>query len=618
MRPLMIYDGDCAFCRRWVERWRSRTGDAVAFRPLQRRGFLGRLAVPRKAARRGAQLVDQGKRYEGADAVFRSLARAPRMRLIARIGRWPILRWFARRAYRFIATHRTAAGRVDRLVFGPSTAAPTRRVVRWLFLRALGGVYLIAFTSLRRQVLGLYGSRGIEPIGEWLAHLRAGAGRDAYRLAPSLLWLGSRDRDLVRLCRAGQACSAALMLGVAPRLMTVATWALYLSFVSVGRDFLSFQWDALLLETGLHAALASGRASAQDPSQPSWISAFLMRWLLFRLQFQSGLVKLQSRDPTWRRCTACAYHYETQPLPTRLGWYAFHLPRPVQVISTAAALGIELGAPFLVFAPRRLRKVGFSTMAGLQVLIAASGNYAFFNLLTVVLALWALDDESFERLPRAHRIDRRERMPSAWIRIAARLVHRTFAGLLAATSAVTFIERVSDRPLGKPMARLSRIIDPFRSINSYGLFAVMTTTRPEIVIEGSNDRREWREYLFRYKPSRLEDAPRFVAPHQPRLDWQMWFAALGRPPRWFPVLLARLLEGSPDVLNLLGRNPFSERPPRYVRAVLYEYRMTDLETKKRTGAWWQRKLIGTYFPACTLGEAVADASPARGSPRGGT
>ena len=469
-----------------------------------------------------------------------------------------------------------------------------RRLVRWLFLRAVGVVYLIAFTSLRRQVLGLYGRRGVEPIAPQLRKLRARAGRTAYRVAPSLLWFGSSDRDLVHACEAGQVCSAALMMGVAPPATTVGAWALYLSFVSVSRDFLSFQWDALLLETGAHAALVSA-------GEPSWISAALMRWLLFRLHFQSGLVKVRSHDPTWRNGTAIAYHYETQPLPTPVGWYAFHLPRPLQIASTAATLGIELGAPFLTFGPRRVRKAGFWTLAALQALIAVTGNYAFFNLLTLAITIWALDDESLSGLQRAApaRRPRRRSLPRS-IAILARVAHGALAGFVAAASLTTFVRRFSGRALGRALARVSRAVDPFRSINSYGLFAVMTTARPEVVIEGSDDGRTWREYLFKYKPSRLEDPPRWVAPYQPRLDWQMWFAALGRPPAWFAVLLQRLLEGSPEVLRLLGPNPFPDHPPRFVRALLYQYRMTDIATKRRTGAWWRRELIDTYFPAATL------------------
>jgi predicted DCC family thiol-disulfide oxidoreductase YuxK len=590
VRPLLLYDGDCAFCRRWVERWQARTADAVVYRPSRR-------------ARRAVQLIDSdGKRSQGAEAVFRALSHAPRLRLVAAIGRWPVVRWLAGRAYRFIAAHRTSAARIDRLLFGRSTAAPTRRVVRWLFLRCLGGVYLIAFTSLRAQVLGLYGSRGIEPIAPLLSGLRARAGRDAYHIAPTLLWLGSSDRDLVRFCAAGQLCAAALLLDVAPRATLAALWALYLSFVSVGRDFLSFQWDVLLLETGAHAMLASApMAGRERAGEPPWLGALLMRWLVFRLHFQSGLVKLRSRDRSWRRCTACAYHYRTQPLPTRAGWYASQLPRPIQRLSTAATLAIELGAPPLVFAPRRLRKAALSALTGLQLLIAVTGNYAFFNLLTIALGLWVLDDSSVGRLRRVAGLRARRRRPAKpWLRIPLQVAHTALAALVAIVSAATFTRRASNRPLARAAARLSELVEPVRSINPYGLFAVMTTDRPEIVVEGSDDARAWREYRFRYKPSRPEDPPRWVAPHQPRLDWQMWFAALGAPPAWFTAFVARLLQGSPDVLGLLADNPFPDHPPRYVRALLYDYRMTGRETRRRTGAWWQRRLIGTYFPASSL------------------
>jgi hypothetical protein len=340
--------------------------------------------------------------------------------------------------------------------------------------------------------------------------------------------------------------------------------------------------------------------------QPRWLAGVLLRWLAFRLHFQSGFVKLRSRDETWRRCTACAYHYETQPLPTRLGWYAHHLPRPVHRVSTAAALAIELGAPFLGFAPRPARKMGFSALAGLQALIAATGNYAFFNVLTVAIAAWMLDDDSFHALHRLARFTRRpaRRRRGMLVRACGGTISGALSAVLAIASTVTFAAHLRRRPLPTSLAALNRLIDPFRSVSAYGLFAVMTTARPEIVVEGSNDGAVWREYLFRYKPSRPQDAPRTVAPHQPRLDWQMWFAALGSPPSWFVAFLARLLEGSPDVLKLLKANPFPDRPPRYVRALLYRYRMTDLETKRRTGAWWQRELIGTYFPMVEMTAAL--------------
>jgi len=600
-RPLLIYDADCGFCRRWVARWRARTGRAVRYAPLQRPGLLARHRIPRADARRAVQLVEpSGARYQGAEAVFRTLERAPALRAAARLGRLPVVRFVAAVAYKIVARHRRRAARIDRLLFGRSTAAPSRRLVRWLFLRGLGAVYLIAFASLERQVLGLYGRRGIRPAVELLQALRANAGPDAYRLAPSLLWLGSSDRDLVRLCRAGQASALALALGIAPRLAVAASWALYLSFVSVGGEFLSFQWDALLLESGLHAALVApaGLRPGLGRRAPAWASSAVMRWLVFRLHFQSGLVKLRSRDPAWRGCTACTYHYETQPLPTPLGWYAHHLPRWFQRFSTAVALGIELGVPFVAFAPRRARRLACGVLGGLQALIALTGNYAFFNVLTLVLDLWLLDDEALGALPPPRA--RRARTPGPARQVGAALAWTPVALASVLAFVLSFVARAGEGPLPRALERLVGWLDPLRSVNAYGLFAVMTTERPEIVVEGSDDGERWREYRFRHKPSAPEQPPRWVAPHQPRLDWQMWFAALGPPPRWFARFLARLLEGSPDVLALLGENPFPDGPPRFVRALLYEYRVTDLETRRRTGAWWRRELVGTYFPASAL------------------
>ena len=601
--PLLIYDAACEFCRRWVARWRARTGDRVAYVPRQRKGVLRRLGVSPEAAARSIQLVTPGGgRYQGAEAVLRALEHAPEVRFAARLGRLPILRWIAERVYRRIAARRGFAERVDRALFGASVAPPDRRRVREWFVRALGGVYLIAFSSLRAQLKGLYGERGILPIREHLDAVREvlPARRRLVRV-PTIFWLGASDEALVRACRAGQLSALLLLLGIAPRWTAAASWGLYLSFVSAGRDFLSFQWDVLLLENGLHAAIVapSGRGPARAAERPSWAATALMRWLALRLQLESGHGKLASGDPAWRRLEALCHHYQTQPLPTPLAWYAHQLPRWLQRASTFAALALELAAPLLAFAPRRPRRAGFWLLSGLQALIAATGNYGFFNLLTVVDNLWLLDDEA---LPRARRSLPPPHLPPRWRRIAVALAALPIAAL-SASLLLAKVSRGSWFP--RPLARLYEVAARLASVNTYGLFAVMTTERPEIVIEGSDDGSAWREYTFRYKPGDPRQPPRRVAPHQPRLDWQMWFAALGRPPAWFLRLLARLLEGSPDVLALLDGNPFPERPPRYVRALLYDYRMTDRETRCRTGAWWRRELLGVYVPTCTLGRRAA-------------
>ena len=448
-------------------------------------------------------------------------------------------------------------------------------------------VYLAAFTSLRAQVLGLYGSRGISPIGARLARERAASAdhprRSRWparlRTFPTLLWLDSSDAGLLRLCRVGQIAGAALAFDMVPRAAAAIAWACYLSFASVGRVFLRFQWDGLLLEAGLHALLGRRRR-------------LLMRTLALRLQFESGLAKLASHDPTWRNLGACCYHQETQPLPTPLGWYAHHLPRPIQRFATALTLAVECSVPFLALGPRRLRQPAFAVLTGFQGLIAATGNYAFFNLLTAVLNL-AIVEQSAPLPTRA--------APGRAADAFAVIEDLLAAGLLVLNLAELAHRLRPDARRLPAIERLITMLAPFHAVGSYGLFSVMTTERPEIVIEGSDDGETWREYGFRFKPGDVMRPPSWIAPHQPRLDWQMWFAALqSMPPPWFEGFLARVLEGSPDVLSLLGANPFPDKPPRYLRALLYDYRVADWSTHRRTGAWWVRTPRGLYFPPCTL------------------
>ena len=442
------------------------------------------------------------------------------------------------------------------------------------------------------------GSQGILPARELLDWVRARTGVERYWIAPTLFWVADGDLALSGACVAGAALAGALLLGVAPIPVLGLLWALYLSLSVVCQVFLGYQWDALLLETGLLAVLfAPGgwRPGLGRASPPSPVAVWLLRWLLFRLMFSSGVVKLASGDDTWRTLTALGYHYWTQPLPTWVGWYAAHLPAWVHRASVAAMFAVELLAPVLLFAPQRFRRMAFAPLVGLQVLIALTGNYAFFNLLAGALCLFALEDAD---------------LPASWRRRCAasaeppsarpfwpRGVLYPAAVVVGFVSGAEMMAAVGVEPPA-PLMALRRAVAPLSSINGYGLFAVMTTTRPEIVVEGSDDGRTWQAYEFRWKPGALDRRPGFVAPHQPRLDWQMWFAALGscETNPWFVRFLGRLLEGSPPVAQLLARNPFAERPPRLIRAELYEYEPTDLATKRRDGTWWRREARGLYCP----------------------
>jgi len=295
-------------------------------------------------------------------------------------------------------------------------------------------------------------------------------------------------------------------------------------------------------------------------------------------------VKSLSGDPTWRDLTALSFHYETQPLPTPIAWYMVQLPMWFQKVTTVFVFFVELLVPCLIFTPLKLRRIAAGLLIGLQILILLTGNYTFFNLLAIALCVFLFVEPDRQPRPRSHRT----------LTIA-------LMAFVVTTSGLQFLETFR-APLPAPAQSYLAWISPLRLVNSYGLFAVMTTTRPEIVVEGSNDGTTWAPYEFRYKPGDVKRAPPWVAPYQPRLDWQMWFAALGNADenRWFYNFAARLMQGSPPVLALLAHNPFPASPPRYIRATLYDYRFTDFAERRRSGAWWRREEKAVYLPAISL------------------
>ncbi len=453
-----------------------------------------------------------------------------------------------------------------------------------LFLRLLGLVYLTAFGSFWPQMVGLVGSHGIQPANQVMPAMRSELGARVFLYVPTLFWLGISDSALVWFCVLGCAAALLLVVGFFPRSAAAVCFVLYLSLVSVGQPFTAFQWDALLLEAGFLALFAGA----------PWL-VWAYRFLLFRLMFESGAVKLLSHDPNWRNLHALRFHFMTQPLPNPIAYYVYRAPAWILDSMTAGTLVIELGAPFLLFGPRLLRQLGVGLLMLLQLLILLTGNYAFFNLLALALCLWGLDDSTFTPLtsilrkrvrPIAHRV----------LRQAANIA----LALLIAIGAIQLLG-MFDRSVETPVRGLLSFIAPFQIVNTYGLFAVMTTTRPEIVIEGSDDRTTWKEYSFRYKPGELHRGLPLVAPYQPRLDWQMWFAALGnyQENTWVAGVMYRLLLGDSAVIRLLDPPPFN-KPPHYLRALLYDYQFTTPAERAKTGALWQRQLRGTWFGPVSL------------------
>jgi hypothetical protein len=363
-----------------------------------------------------------------------------------------------------------------------------------------------------------------------------------------------------------------------------------------------------LLETGLLAILIAPltwRARADRAADPPRLARWLLWWLLFRLMFLSGAVKLTSGDPTWRNLTALTFHYETQPLPTPLAWFVHQLPASLHRASCAGMFVIELAAPFLFFAPRAFRHRAALLTLALMAAIALTGNYTYFNLLTAALCLLCLDDAALTRFLPGRLKEKCNPLgdTSAEAARVRKWSLRCFAAFAIAFTALTAVPSLTRRPfLPGLIGPLHQALGPFRSFNNYGLFAVMTNPRPELVIEGSDDRRDWRPYEFPHKPGALARAPTWIAPHQPRLDWQLWFAALGPPAQspWMLSLCEHLLRGTPEVLALFVTNPFPQRPPRFVRVVRYEYHFTDAATRARTGEWWRRTPLDFYLQPASL------------------
>ncbi len=608
-RPVLLFDGECGFCRLWVERWRAAAGDQLDLETSQSAGPRFPEIPPAEFAR-AVQLVEPGGEvFSGAEAVLRARAVAARRSwLLAAYERIPGFAPAAGIVYRFVAGHRPLFSGLTRLFWGPEVRRPTFGISTCLFLRLLGAVHLIAFVSFWIQYRGLVGPDGILPAQSYFDAVRDSAGAARFWELPTLCWWFGAGRFLAVLCAAGVVLSLAVMAGVAPAAGLALLWAAYLSLCAAGQEFWGFQWDGLLLEATLLAVLLAPwsawtwRARPDPPRPARW----LLWWLLIRLMLLSGAAKWLSGDDSWHNLSALNYHFETQPLPTWIGWYAHQLPAGAKAAACALMFAVELGGPFLLLLPRRARHAGAGLQIGFQALIALTGNYTFFNLLTAALCVLFLDDpfwrgcarrlgRSWPRVPAGAPEPRARACPQLLL-VPAAMVGFTLTGLVTALTL---------RPALGRFAWLAAPVDavaPLRSVNSYGLFAVMTRERPEIIIEGSDDGHTWLPYGFAAKPGDLKRRPGFVAPYQPRLDWQLWFAALDYPQRspWVTALCVRLLQGAPDVTALFAANPFPAGPPRQVRAVLYDYTFTDRVTRAATGRWWDRSPVDFYVPPMAL------------------
>jgi hypothetical protein len=481
-------------------------------------------------------------------------------------------------------------------------------LVRLVFQRGLAALFLLAFIGALYQFPALLGERGLLP-GCRLAK-RAG-----FRKAPSLFHWRCSDRFVRGTAWTGIVLSLAALSGVSesgPFAVSAATWLglwfLYLSFVNVGQTFYGFGWESMLVEAGFLAAFLGPARS-----EPSLIPILVLRWMLFRTEMGAGLIKIR-HDPCWRDLTCLFYHYETQPLPNPLSRYFHHLPRSIHKLSVAFSHFVQLGAPFGLFAPQPIAAFAGGFIIVHQLLLIVSGNYSWLNWLTVVLGVTALSDAVLAPfVPLA--------IPALEPRSAAH------DGVLYALAVAVIV--LSIRPALNLLSRnqlMNFSYNPLHLVNSYGAFGSMTRERYEVIIEGTPDetvtpRSPWREYEFKAKPGPVARRPRQVAPYHLRLDWLMWFlpfSVMVTPQgilvpgydNWFLQLILKLLAGDAATLKLLGRNPFPDGPPRYIRASYYRYRFTTAAELKKTGAHWDRTYVGEYLPPVGAGSRIEEQNAA--------
>jgi hypothetical protein len=532
---------------------------------------------------------------------------------------------------------------VIRWLFDPECGASDRLIPGWLFLRALGLIYFSAFFSLIFQVRGLIGPAGILPAGEYLAAVASSVGHARFWYAPTLLWFSTSPHILVGLCWIGIVTSLLVTLNLWPRGMLLLCFVCFISFVSAASEFSGYQSDGMLLEAGfisLFFAPPGFRPGLGRAHPPTRASLFLLQWEWFRIYFESGVAKMASGDPEWRHFTAMDEYYQNGPLPTWIGWYVQHFPHWFHVATAFGTLALELVLVWVFFLPRRWRIALFFVVTPWQMGIILTANYTFLNYLVLVLGFLLLDDRFLVRFVPWRwkgrlRVDPSPASPTeadrpafeapsilrpaapksidapgiaktgarwsgaflrqqfAWFRLSLTTV---MLGWIFYASTAGLIWMISPGfPLpATPVAALQS----FRIADRYGLFAMMTRGRYEIEFQGSADGQNWETYPFRYKPQDPSKPPGIYAPYQPRFDWNLWFASLGgwRANPIVPRTEERLLSGEPEVLDLFAGNPFPNKLPRQVRAVVWQYWFTSGDEKRAQGVWWRRQLLGLYAP----------------------
>lgn len=460
-----------------------------------------------------------------------------------------------------------------------------------LFIKLLALIYFAAFYSLSVQITGLVGENGILPVSSYLDFIYQKNGVIAWLYRPTLFWFVTGDYALKGAAVLGTIVSLLLIGGFKPVWSLIVLFVLYLSLVHAGQTFLSFQWDVLLLETGfLTIFLTNG---------PTRLLLFLFHWLLFRLRFMSGMSKLASGDPSWWNLTTLNYYFETQPLPHVGAWYFHQLPEWILQGGVLLVFFTELIVPFFIFLPRKFRLFAAGSTILLQLIIIATSNHNWINLLTIMLCLFLLDDTIVKKIVPQKLgaiLSINEKVEKQAGICKRRCVLPVVALVIVVSSTTSFTGMVTNINIPEVLVRSASLASSWGIGHMFHVFPTMQTERHELEIEGSYNGKEWRRYIFKYKPGPLDKTPEFIVPHQPRLDWMIWFV----PPQhaemmyWFEGFINQLQQGSTEVNDLLEYNPFPDSPPVFLRVLVYQYHFTTSDERKITGNWWKREYMGEF------------------------
>ena len=494
-------------------------------------------------------------------------------------------------------------------------ARSTYWLTRFVILRLLGLVYLTAFLVAAHQIVPLVGHDGLLPADTFLQRVAKhfGSVQSGFKSLPSLFWWKLSDELLQGVAWVGVGLSAVVLAGYANSIILLILWGLYMSFIHIGQIWYSYGWETQLLETGFIAAflcpLFDGRPFAR--SAPPLVVLWIYRWLIFRIMLGAGLIKLRG-DECWRDLTALVYHYETQPVPNPLSRLLHAAPVWFHKVGVLWNHFIELVVPWFGFWPRHVRNVAGLLMSAFMGTLIFSGNLSFLNWLTIIPCLACIDDAVWRKvLPR-------------WIVVRSELAEsarKTSRGPMVAGSVFAAVVAVLSiapvRNLVSSSQAMNASFDPLHLVNTYGAFGTVGRERYEIVFEGnertmSDSSEEWKEYSFKVKPGDPARRPPVITPYHYRLDWQIWFVGipsthrdlntLPRPEHypWVAKFMWKLLHNDAGTMSLLAGNPFPEKPPRYVRALVYRYQFRPVSGPEADGSWWKRERVGMWFPAVSI------------------